>query len=142
MPHATPELRKAYEKERYQRRKEAQKEKLKKWRSENSDRVKETQKQNFKRWYERNKSHHSFNVRKRKQSISSKNELEPGQWEEMVRQCDNTCVFPGCTTSPVTMDHVIPLSKGGRHHISNLQPLCQHHNDKKATKDTDYRGSI
>lgn len=37
-------------------------------------------------------------------------------------------------------DHVIPLSKGGRHHIDNIQPLCHKCNFAKQLRDWDFRG--
>ena len=41
----------------------------------------------------------------------------------------------------IEVDHIIPLSKGGRNHVDNLQPIlaCNHH--KKTNKTTDYTKS-
>lgn len=91
------------------------------------------------RWCRNNKDKRIHAARNRKATIKSKNELLPGEWEAMVEACGNVCIAPGCTNSPVVKDHVKPLSKGGRHHISNLQPLCRSCNGSKHTKEVDYR---
>ncbi len=36
-------------------------------------------------------------------------------------------------------DHVIPLSRGGRHELYNIQPLCHLCNFRKAMRIIDYR---
>lgn len=54
------------------------------------------------------------------------------------------CLVPGCQSDPMdrTIDHVIPLSKGGANGLWNLQPLCKSHNSaKQARHDTDYRST-
>ena len=34
----------------------------------------------------------------------------------------------------MTVDHILPKSKGGPHHIDNFQPMCMPCNMKKADK--------
>lgn len=46
----------------------------------------------------------------------------------------------GCTGWADTVDHVIPLSKGGSKDISNMRPACQHCNSSRGNK-TIYGGS-
>jgi 5-methylcytosine-specific restriction endonuclease McrA len=51
----------------------------------------------------------------------------------------STCLCCGRSDTPMTADHVIPLSKGGSNDIGNIQPLCRPCNSSKGTKSTDYR---
>lgn len=129
-----PDRYKAYAKTHYARTKEENKRKSAEYRERN----KEALRAKKKAYYEKNKRKFILKARARRRSV--KDELLPGEWEAMVEACGNVCIVPGCSNSPVTQDHVIPVSKGGRHHIGNLQPICQFHNDSKHTKETDYRG--
>jgi len=51
-------------------------------------------------------------------------------WNEKLKACGGKCIQCG-TKEDITVDHIIPLSKGGSNHISNLQPLCRSCNSKK-----------
>lgn len=48
------------------------------------------------------------------------------------------CVACGAKV-PLEADHVVPLAKGGRSDLGNLQPLCKRCNMAKGTNSTDYR---
>lgn len=51
-------------------------------------------------------------------------------WLRICRRYDNRCAY--ChEIKPLTMDHVIPLSRGGRHSIGNLIPACHNCNCSK-----------
>lgn len=65
--------------------------------------------------------------------------LTAQEWKEIKDKYGNHCIYPGCNSTKVTLDHVIPLSKGGTHTADNVQPLCLKHNLKKFTKAIDYR---
>lgn len=60
--------------------------------------------------------------------------------QELAEQYGKACLYPGCDSTLPTLDHVIPLSRGGSHSISNFQPLCKSHNSSKGVKIIDYRG--
>lgn len=52
----------------------------------------------------------------------------------------DTCMHPECDRRDIELDHIVPLSLGGTHTISNLQVLCEHHNRSKGNRScADYR---
>ena len=58
------------------------------------------------------------------------------EWENLKRAYSYIC--PSCKKREpeikLTIDHIIPLSKGGTNYISNIQPLCGKCNNHKYTK--------
>lgn len=63
------------------------------------------------------------------------------EWEELCIKYNHRCLCCGEAKS-LTIDHVIPVSKGGSSNISNIQPLCKSCNDSKGTNTFDYRGGV
>jgi len=63
-----------------------------------------------------------------------------GEWDLLKKQYGYTC--PCCNKSEpdikLTLDHIIPLSKGGTNNIENIQPLCMDCNLRKHTKTIRY----
>jgi 5-methylcytosine-specific restriction endonuclease McrA len=54
-------------------------------------------------------------------------------WLKLISRYDGLCAY--CQADPATaMDHVIPVSRGGRHTIGNVLPACQFCNSSKGTK--------
>lgn len=108
-------------------------------------------------WYTEHKSVHnqrvrnwaSRNPRKRLSYVHTRRarRLENGgrytseQWEMLKQQYGYKCLCCG-ETKPLTVDHVIPIARGGSNDISNIQPLCIRCNKSKATKSTDYRKEL
>jgi 5-methylcytosine-specific restriction endonuclease McrA len=56
-----------------------------------------------------------------------------GEWERLKRRHDYACAYCGTKGVELHQDHVIPLSRGGRHAIANILPACQRCNSSKAT---------
>lgn len=57
----------------------------------------------------------------------------------MRRLYDSPCIFCGSLVN-IQADHVIPLSRGGRHSEGNLAPLCQNCNlDKRDKTNMEWR---
>lgn len=44
---------------------------------------------------------------------------------------ENKCCVDGCNNHDLTIDHKIPIRRGGTSDISNLQIMCRYHNSKK-----------
>jgi 5-methylcytosine-specific restriction endonuclease McrA len=64
--------------------------------------------------------------------------LTRAEWLALCDKYDGRCLACG-EKKPLTIDHVIPVSKGGRHSIENVQPLCRVCNNRKRCDTTDYR---
>lgn len=60
------------------------------------------------------------------------------EWQSLCDKYSWKCLACG-ENRKLTIDHVIPLSRGGSNLIDNIQPLCQSCNSKKNTNTIDYR---
>lgn len=54
-------------------------------------------------------------------------------WRRLCARWGNTCAYCGADGN-LDRDHVIPLSRGGRHSIGNLLPACRRCNLSKSNK--------
>jgi 5-methylcytosine-specific restriction enzyme A len=65
----------------------------------------------------------------------------PAEWIALKTQYDNRCLVCGKQEPEIelTVDHIIPLAKGGPNTINNIQPLCHLCNSLKGTDVKDYR---
>lgn len=54
------------------------------------------------------------------------------EWMKIINDFGNRCAY--CRKAgQMTIDHVVPLSRGGRHSISNLVPACRSCNKQKGS---------
>lgn len=60
------------------------------------------------------------------------------EWVRLLELCGGRCVSCG-TTESITVDHIVPVSKGGSGYIDNIQPLCLSCNSSKNNNTVDYR---
>lgn len=59
--------------------------------------------------------------------------LSEKDWLSVLRQWRHRCAY--CESDgPLTMDHVVPLSRGGRHTVGNVVPACGPCNGSKFNK--------
>ena len=61
------------------------------------------------------------------------------EWNDLLDLCGHRCAACRATDVKLTVDHIVPVSKGGRNSIDNIQPLCLNCNKRKFTKHIDYR---
>lgn len=55
------------------------------------------------------------------------------EWLKVCLSFNNTCAYCG-TTGPLTMDHIIPVSNGGKNTLGNVVPACRRCNSSKGAK--------
>ena len=59
------------------------------------------------------------------------------EWRKLTSDCGNVCAC--CKQEKtLTVDHIVPLSKGGTNKIENIQPLCLSCNSRKHDKTINY----
>ena len=78
----------------------------------------------------------------RKSSVIGK--LQYGIWFKIKKFYNFTCLrcLKNEPEIELTIDHIIPISKGGLHTKSNIQPLCRSCNSIKHTKSIDFRKEL
>lgn len=81
-----------------------------------------------------------YTNRRRALKYASKENISLHEWE--LVKAKYKYKFIACKSiRKLTIDHVVPLSRGGHDGKDNIQPLCQSCNSKKSSKIIDYRKS-
>lgn len=77
-------------------------------------------------------------AKRRAQKKSSWGNFSGADWELVLEKYGHRCLACG-TLEDMQPDHIIPLSRSGVHHKSNIQPLCGKCNRTKQALIIDYR---
>jgi len=124
------------------RQREACKEHRKEWAKnyrpsqETINKQRELQRKN----YRENKDRYAVNSSKRRSlKVGNGGSHTPKEWIDLLEKYNYTCLCCGATNVKMTKDHIVPISKGGRDDINNIQPLCITCNISKHTRIIDYR---
>lgn len=74
--------------------------------------------------------------RRRAEKAKSTTHFTRDEWEELKKHHRHTCLMCGISEPLIklTIDHIIPLSRGGHDGIENIQPLCKSCNSSKHNK--------
>ena len=60
------------------------------------------------------------------------------QWLEVLEEFGHRCAYCLCGDQKLTMDHVIPVAKGGEHVRENIVPACKSCNSRKKDRSIFY----
>lgn len=95
------------------------------WRAANPERQRELERA----WDKRNKVKRSaYSIQRRGWKMSGV--VLSRDWERLCNRYERRCAYCGLD-SKLTVDHVIPLARGGRHTIGNVLPACHSCNSSK-----------
>lgn len=103
--------------------------------------TKENRKKYLKLHRENNRSlYRSYSNKRRVLKNQSNSNFTSQEWELLKARFNYMCLC--CKRNEpeisLTVDHIIPISKGGSNEISNIQPLCLSCNCRKHVKTIDY----
>lgn len=133
-----------------------------KWQQANKDKVNQWHRKNYannleasrkkrrervNRWYVRNAESQKLRARQyrklhpevKRASEQRRRIRKTGNGEflilskELNKLLSSSCANCG-SKEAITLDHIIPISRGGRHSIGNIQPLCRSCNSSKNNK--------
>lgn len=109
--------------ERYQRERERRLAYARRKYAENAEAMRE-----YSRQYRRNNPHRRRMADDRRARLMVEN---PGfcpftedEWERELRRYGQCCAYCGKRSEILEKDHVIPLTRGGRHALANIVPAC------------------
>ena len=74
-----------------------------------------------------------INAKARRRQLEGDGKITAKEWAGKLEEHNYTCNGCGAEEN-IEMDHIIPLSKGGKHHVDNTQPLCRSCNASKGDR--------
>ena len=116
----------------YKTHAEVYKEYSKKWRASNPDKTRQYHQEYAQVNFEQERIRHREKAHKRRAEIKG-NGVFKVLPKEMKRLISTPCANCGSLDN-ITIDHVLPIARGGRHSIGNLQSLCGSCNFSKGKK--------
>ena len=80
-----------------------------------------------------------YQVNNRAKRSNNEGTITSQEWKNLCEVYNHKCLSCGKSDLKLTIDHIIPLIKGGKNTIDNIQPLCMECNLKKHVKIINYR---
>jgi len=117
---------------------EKRKEHRAKWRAGHSQEIKAKKAQ----WFKANPDKGvTYSHRRRAKKAANGGIFTTSEWQDLKIYYGYQCLCCGEVEPNIklTVDHVVPIERGGSNDITNIQPLCRTCNLKKGTQTIDYR---
>lgn len=106
------------------------------WAYRNADKLREYHRVYKRQWLAKNKHRkavYAHNRNKRSRINAGSLRVSPRDWRRLLNRYGYRCFYCGTCPETLHMDHVFPLSRGGRHAIGNLVPACVSCNSSKGS---------
>jgi 5-methylcytosine-specific restriction endonuclease McrA len=102
-------------------------EQQRRYRSEHPDAAREW-------WAANHDRHRLYQATRRSKRSSGASIVTERDIRRLVNRYRGCCAYCGDATAKLTIDHVVPFKRGGRHTIGNLVPACQSCNSSKGAR--------
>jgi len=121
---------------RYKENPEREKLREKLWRDRLGNKYLEWSRKWHNNWYRKNREKAIFQICQRERIKKCRGNFTLQEWEDLKKKCNYTCQMCGKKEPEIklTIDHIIPISRGGINYIKNIQPLCRSCNSIKGIK--------
>ena len=87
--------------------------------------------------------HHQNNRRHRMRTALATGSVSRDEWKRAISRSMGLCRYCGLIMTEITMDHIVPISAGGKHCITNVAPACRSCNSGKSGRNAfDYLLSV
>jgi 5-methylcytosine-specific restriction endonuclease McrA len=102
----------------------------------------ELHKASCKKWEQRNRSKRRgyLSAYRARRYDATVGDVPSDLWDVLIEMYGPHCMVSNCIKEDLSLDHIVPLNRGGTHSMDNFQILCKSHNSSKGDRNcTDYR---
>jgi len=123
------------QRERERNQKPERKEYLRAWRIDHKEQNRESMNASGRKWVKNHPEKARLKNEKRRARILNGvidgDALTLEQWNDTIEYFDHRCAYCGRQLEKLTIDHIVPLSRGGAHTKENVVPACRSCNSSK-----------
>lgn len=97
-------------------------------------------KEYYREYKSKNRERFTLYEANRRARINSRGHVSYEEWTHILGIVGKQCLV--CGDEKITMDHIMPIAKGGKNCRHNIQPLCQKCNSEKYLSEVNYVGDL